>query len=343
MNQKEFAKHLNTFVTNIYIYTNDTGAKKFLQVFGKLNMSKVIKRYYDMMSKYQQDLTKKNNAIFNTPLFILPEIDMSLLWPRLNTEQKDIIWNQMKLLFDISNKIVSNIETLENSSSSDSDKKAFNPYVGIGVTNNECTINTLSSGPTVIPGNDNNQNNGIMTQVTKMLNVDELKKHLSDIDPNNVDDAINNLEGSFKNCVDEKTGDIIHSMLGQIGDKLKTGEIVQGNILQNIMGLIDNVSKDITPRMESEGVNIKNIWESTQNIAMKCEDGKGNKILGNNPMMQYLNTIMAQQINNIPEQNQNPVSEEEYIKKCNDMLKNVGLGNIDIRDMDLGNKKNKKK
>ncbi len=82
------------------------------------------------------------------------------------------------------------------------------------------------------------------------------------------------------------------------------------------------------------------VFNSTKNIANQCKDENGKPIFPENinPFTTLENMMKGNGLGNL--QNMNPnQSQEEYLKQCNQMFKNIGL-DLDMEKM--GNKKKKR-
>jgi len=61
---KNFVGNLFKFISALNRYHPHEGAKKFLEVFDKLDMGKVLLRYLNEMRQYEDQLKNRDEVIF---------------------------------------------------------------------------------------------------------------------------------------------------------------------------------------------------------------------------------------------------------------------------------------
>ena len=90
---------------NLNRYVPNPGCEAILKIYEKLDITIMMIRYLKVCGKYN-DLLKTQakvnievEKIFLEDLVILPDINLSLLWPKLSQGQKDKVWTWLRLVY----------------------------------------------------------------------------------------------------------------------------------------------------------------------------------------------------------------------------------------------------
>lgn len=362
----DFVSNLKSLVLELDAFYSTEGTKEFIKIFSELKFGMVIARYNKISNKCKEQLNKKDESLFQDNKFnILPGINLSEIWKKINDSQKDRIWTYLQILHlssnflmeysrksNISNKPVGLLntsdynkqtkpaktqETQETQGTQETQEASkqltFNPYEGIGVSaplTATYDMNDLMSGPKVLPGEQSqNSSSGIasMLGMGNLLNMDELAKELKNINPEEIEQATNNIKNLLGNNVDKKTSDMLTDMLTNITDELKRepDDANNSNPIDKIVKIAESVAEKMVPKMRAENMDVSKLWKSTQQIASQC--GDGNQMFnGFNPMT-IINTIMNKQMNF--QENMAGKTEEECLQECQNLLKSAGIPNMD--------------
>lgn len=167
--------------------------------------------------------------------------------------------------------------------------------------------------------------------------MEDLAKQLKNITKEQIDQATKSIK-SLLGDVDEGTSEMIDMMLNDITDELKKDDLSNGNPINNLTKIAECVAHKMMPKIDPNKVDMKKVWNSTRNIANKCHDKDGKPIFDgpNNPLSMATNFLEKQmaytQYNNNQSQQSNsnikPMTEEDYAKECQNLLKQLGLPNI---------------
>ena len=326
-----------------------------------------------MLSSNVNLLKNKDTKLFNlkekwddklVKITIIPAIDIGASWNLLDSETQDKIWLYMKALYINSMRMISNVNSSINTNSSIDDflsdykedailsdfwksypetsiiiKKEFNPYVGVGTTNENYGVAQMISGPEVLPDQVQPGIGGVaqMLGVDKMLNMKELSEHLKNLSPDEIEKATTSIKSMLGN-VDEGTSQMIDMMLNDISSELKKEDTASGNPMDNIVKIAETVAKGMMPKIDHNKVDMSKVWNQTKDMANKCQDKDGKPLFqgGSNPLS-LLTGFMEKQMNlhqnkntqsSTNKETQNKMSEADYEKECRKMMKEMGLPNI---------------
>jgi len=211
--------------------------------------------------------------------------------------------------------------------------KEFDPFVGVGVTKKDYSVQDLMESTATIPKETGMSGLGGLTSmlgVDKMFDMSKLTEQLKNISKEDIDEATQNIKELLGNNVDSNTSDMINMMLHDITDELKKENLGEGNPISNIGKIAETVAQKVMPKIDPKKIDMSKIFNSTQNLAKNLADKQGNKIFGDkeNPLA-MLSNIMENQMKNM---NGGKKPSNEDIKKQLDMMKKMGL---DMSDSDM--------
>ena len=334
---KKFVDYLHKFITDLNRYYPNEGCKTFLSVFDKLDIGKVMVRYLHKMRENEAMLNSRDETLFHKPLVLFPHIDLSFLWKFISESRKAKIWTYLQILYVQAEVILNYKESTDNDSSknkvitsmandikTNDNKIEFNPYHGIGSNDQNYNVNDVLEGikdikdEKITPGKMGLGTIASMIGIDKMLNIDELSDQLKNMSKEDIDDATDNIKKLLGPNVDENTSKLISNMLSGIGDELKKETGSSGNAFDSIMKIAENVADKIRPSMQSGDIDMKNLINSTKNLASQCKDSKGESIFGENNPFDMINNIIGNE----------PKTEEQYLAMCNNMLKNINPNSV---------------
>jgi hypothetical protein len=343
----------NNFIVNLYRFLYDLNRyvptkelKELLGVYENLPMDKMCLRYYTIMKHHMSDIKSKNERMFKTPIEVLPNgIDLSLLWPKLSSRQKKKIWVYLEMLYtyceiilvlpetstqDSSIKQVSrNLSSIDNKIELDnkSNEHEFNPYVGVGGSDEQYGIREMFSGPKILPTEGGGLGLGSMTGLlglNNMFDIKELRNQLKNMSSDDIDKATSNLKDLLGSGVSEKTSNLISDMLSNITTELKNTDDDNENPIDSIMKIADKVANNLRPKIKNEGVSMEELLQSTSGLTKNLKDKNGNSLFGggNNPfgMLDQMMSKFAQR-----GKDPNNMTQHECIQECNNMLRSMGM------------------
>jgi len=340
---KNFLTTFYKFVYDINRYVPSTSTQKALEVFNSLDIAKLIFRTYHLLKDNSAKLNNKDETLFQQSFIILPDVDVAVVWPKLIKGQKDKVWTYLNILQIESEFLMNPQQTTQISEpvtvvSVPEEKKPleFNPYVGIGETNNkEYGVTEMYSA---LPAMEDDKPSGPgieaianMIGINKLINIEELTNQLKNMKKEDIESATNSIKGLLGNNVDEKTSDLITSMLTNISDEMKNSEMGEGDPLKKILSIAESVAGKMKPQIEKDNIDVSQLINSTQIFASQCKDKNGKPMFGDkmNPF------ALLGQFAGGAGQGDGTINEEAYAKQCNDMLKTMGINNVDVNNMDM--------
>lgn len=332
----------------------------------------LIDIYFDLLKTNDNKLfslySKQNNKVIK--ITIIPNIDIDSIWNKLDTESQSKIWSYLKYMYIFSSHMVINsgnnianlekINELHHTLSKNYNelytefwekfpdnkiipKPSFNPFVGVGKTNPDYGINDLLSGPKLLPNQVSPGIEGLtqMLGIDKMINLQDLSKQLKNITKEQIDEATKSIKSLLGSDVDENTSDMISIMLSDIKEELsKDNPVADSNPIQNFIKIAETVAHRVMPKIDPKKVDMKKVLNSTKNIATKCQDKNGKPIFNgpNNPLS-LLTNLMERELDKSNKNNtntntdKNKMTDADYAKECQNMLKQFGLPNISAEQL----------
>jgi hypothetical protein len=296
---------------------------------------------------------------------IIPGLDMMYSWYCLSGEERDNLWFYLENMFVSGTKMIHLVNETSTSSFDTKILKEINytrikkdfmtafpeqqivnvmnldvdPFLlGVGSNNNEDfgVENILASTHDIQQGVDAPGIGSMakMLGVDKMLNMEELSKQLKNISKTEIEEATSNIKKLLGSNVDENTSEMIGNILSDITEQLKSNDLGKGDPIQNIISIAEKVAQNALPKIDKNKVDMKKVFESTQNLANNYKDKDGKPILaglgnGANPLA-MLTSLMQNQT-------QGKAPSKEQMKMAQDMMKNLS------KQMDNGKKQDPKK
>lgn len=178
----------------------------------------------------------------------------------------------------------------------------FNPYVGIGESQAEnFGTDQLYAGPEKLPGEEEQSGGipglGMLAGAAGLGNVslDDLQNELKNMSDADLNDATAGLKDMLGSSTDDRTADLFGSMIESITTELKSHDIANGDPLENMMAVAQNVAQKLQGKMSHD--DMEHLVESTKNMAQKHADemGIGGNLDDPNKLMSDLMNKMEQQ------------------------------------------------
>jgi hypothetical protein len=215
------------------------------------NDDKFIKRFMRKFVDLKNDVSNKNDDIFNESLFILKNVDFKEIWDNEKTTEKnkDTIWDYLQSMYVIGETIISdsgkiqklieNFKKVRNKEeieehTDDENKEIYNMIKNLSEKQKSSENN---------PIDENILNNGLIGNLAKELaadiNLDEMGLGI-DKDSDNVGDIFGKLMGGDNPM---KFMNLIQNVGQKIQNKLSDGNIDESKLVEearNMMGMLGN-------------------------------------------------------------------------------------------------------
>lgn len=322
---QNFVTYFQKFIVDLNRYCPSDELNELINIYESLDKKKIMESFYGNVNKYGKEITANNESIFNNNVVIFQGINLKSYWPQLISGQKKKVWIYLNMLLLECNMVIVQKD--------EKDKKemAFNPYEGIGGDNANYGVNEMFSGLKTLdedkpekPGFGSIAN---MVGADKMLNMDKISEQLKNMKPEDIEQATLSIQNLLGSNADPQTSKLIGDMLSTIKGELNDGDISKGNPLDNIMKIAESVATKMKPNIEQEGIDMEGLLASTQNIANKCVDDKGNKLF--NGQMDPMQMLRQMQSGKCGQLNINP----QALAQAQNLLQQMGMGRIDLNKM----------
>lgn len=325
----KFVCVLRDFVTELKAASPSQGIQKFLSKFDSLDMGNIVIRYLNTTRNVENKLKSRDETIFSTQFKPLPGIDISKHWGNLSDEVKEKMWNYLNLMFLLcelmatqsSGDEVSPEKTQELKQLSDSicgNDIEFNPYSGIGKSENFST-ESMFSGPDKLPGQTGGMDSLQKAALSQLVDMDKLKEELKNLNEDKINEASGKIKEMFGGVVDDNTTNMITDMLSAVTKELQ-GTDMSDDPFDSLSSVIGKVSEQMKPKFESGEFDINGFAKSAAEIAKQQDPENGQ--------------LLSDMISSMTNTNEDGEVGEDYINNCNQLLSNMGMGGMDIRNMD---------
>lgn len=224
--QTDFSSTMKQCLTDLYTFTQIESVKKLLDIYDRLDVSKIMFKYLETMENNDRELKNKDEILFSQPIVFFPGIDMSIVWLSLTVEQKNTTWTYLNLLYSTGRVIVSENSQIDDlsmpSSLSDIDsfsydkhttktkqkgnnnldddikKKQQNDFEKVNQTEN-LSSSSLYKNISKLDNVVQNKNNvvDIIEKLNKLDNLDLGSKHSKNKDKKNKKKNINNIDDEY--------------------------------------------------------------------------------------------------------------------------------------------------
>lgn len=321
-------QHYINFVSTFYKFLYDLNRyspteciTKVLEVYKDIDMTKMIFRTHKLLKNIESQINTNDATIFDNELFILPSFDFSQCWLKLNTNQKKKMWMYLTMLLLQTDIFYSN-EVAE--PTPNPTPQEFNPYVGVGnSTNNYCVSDICASIPTI--DEDEQSGSGGLGSIEsvmklmgldKMINMQEITNKLNNMTDDDLDEATMNVKKAFGIEDNTPKAIFIENMVSDLTDEIKNND---GNM--TLPNLIKTMGPIMQSSIDESGVDLKDLTQTAHHFI---------KTQGNNPQF---NTGGINPMKMLEKLTSGNLSKEECEKDCNDMLKDMGMGDVDVSKM----------
>ena len=356
---KNFLTTLYKFLYDLNRYDPSDNLENVLGIYKDLDKSKVIFNVYHLLNDNATMIKNRDDTLFTQPFNILPIVNVSPSWPKLIKGQRDKVMTYLNILLIESSLLIhpppvqnSTLDLNQKNISLDIEGKEqqqalvknanepidIDPFVGVssggtfGVDGLYSTIPSLDEDkPT---GGLSIETISSMIGLDKMVNFGELTEQLKNMKKEDIESATNNMMNMLGNNADPSTKNLISGMLNSVKEELGDQDFSKGNV--NIIALAKRVAERMQPSMNK--CDLTQLLNTTKSFA-SVKDENGNPVFGGddktNPFM-----MMNQLATNIMQtqgkgENLQSINTEEYKKQAMDMLKNLGINNPDMNNLNL--------
>lgn len=357
--QNEFSQQLHNFLSDMYTFTNSDNVKKILDVHEKLHTYKTAKKFMNVVGKYCNEIDERDPSIFSKKMIILPGVDMSKLWNKLDKSQQDKIWLYLQVLFISAGMIVQeNSEESSKNNTTDATNSDdcstvesscnFNPFVGVGNDDSGLSTEDLFNGPANLPcdksdGSLPNFNLSNFIDISKFIDINTIVSKLKEITDEHIDSALIQLKETLGDELNESTINTISDMFKEISNEIKNINTTENIQITDIISLIETIVGKIIPKLQTNNFDVKNLWKIAQSLSSKFQTNSDNE--NENNQIKILSSFMDQQFTMMDNLNKNaenggsPEMEipKEYIDNCNGILNDLGIKGFDLNKLDMEN------
>lgn len=355
--QNDFCLNFKQCLNELYAFTNIESVKKLIDIYDKLDMSKVMNKYLELADKYDRELKSKNDIMFENPITLFPGIDMSVIWKLLNDEQKNIIWSYLQLLYTSGQVILQSIplygfenDALENLSS----ECAFN-FNEPNLCNEHENVKKCDKKPHTLKACNNTESNEkhnkindvttIIDKINKLENLDlGKKKKKMDFDPYV---GVGNVSGKFDindmieniKCKEESDNglfDIVTNMMNNNGG-CENNEVIFEKVAKmlNIDDVVKQIESISTNEIDDTSDKIKDVVKTKfgnesdagnlindiiGNITDEFKKGFGNKKMNSMEKIKNITTGIAEKI--LPKIESSNIQLDEILKSALELHNN---------------------
>jgi hypothetical protein len=275
--QKGFSDELLTFISFIDEIIPTEKTQMIISKYSKLNITKLLTRFHKIMQPLKSQITSRDATIFQQPLFIIPEFNLSFFWENLPDTNKSRVWETLSRLLIYCNIVLDN-SPKETPVAQQTNQQQNNPFFGV------------KGGGTLSVSNIKNsveqsqmEENPLMKMLTSNLNIDKSKLK-------NIDDAtISKMTAEVKNMitphVDGEVSDLIDNMISNIGDELKEVDLSSGEIFPKILNIAEKMSHKLASDAENNKFSHEKLLRSSKAIMNKIGLPEGTDLnkLASNP------------------------------------------------------------
>lgn len=321
-----FVANLHKFVSDLNRYVPNNGCTKFLEVFSKLDMNRILIKYLNSVRPVEIKLKNRDESVFTSKFIPIPGIDLTSLFKQLqNDRQKTKVWTYLQILYvhaemiakygteekekesdtklskdllikniydDVKSNIMNSTDTdTDTQLTTESDTQMmFNPYIGIGSDDTDYSVDDILAGPMSMP--DDGVSKPSFDSMIKLLGVDKML---------NIEALKHQLQNMSEQDIEEATQQV-KAILGDNADNEKTSNLIS-NMLHSIQDELKhgemnnnsnnnpfdsmmNIAEKVAAKMRP---NIKE--EDIEHLAKSAENMNMNinmNMLTNNPQLQHM-------------------------------------------------------
>jgi hypothetical protein len=297
-----------------------------------------VLQFVKKMEPYILNISQKDESLFiDNKITIIENIESSLIWKDISLTNKEIIWKYLQTLYILGityndgnslNTILESINNINNQDSienlNDQAKIIIDMFKNISLNENgengESSNKEESSGENFKDGLEDMLNNSKIANLAKELS-EEIK-----IDGNLTDPA--EIIGNLTNDP-SKMFDLIKTIGGKIQDKISTGSLSEGDLINEAQTMFSKLSNgnmfnnDILKNMAKGmgGMNFGNMFNDDKNRANKNSERLKKKLEEKKKFMERLEKQQKELENNNSEDKNKIIDEIENNNNNNNIKK----------------------
>tara|TARA_Y100000780_G_scaffold153585_1_gene138339 strand:- start:7401 stop:8453 length:1053 start_codon:yes stop_codon:yes gene_type:complete len=334
----QFNTSIRTLFSEMNEFVPTSGISKFFELIDNpdFDHSKLIGMVHFALEDKEDLLKNKDEQLFENQIKLFPGVYVNKLWSKLNDEQKtriflllthtyvlvELMWQETKkepMGNSKRNTINSMMTYLKNEKMTVS--KEFNVYEGIQTDSTEgFGIDDMFSGPDVLP-NKNDDNDSLLNMLPSAdIDLNQLRDQLVNMKKEDIEEATKNIKKMMGGEMNEETSSMIENMLSEITGEIQTTNFNDSNPFEAVQKIAESVAGKMKGKVNDS--NLKNLLNTTGNLAQNVKDENGKKLF-NPAMMGMLNGMMSGKMpKNMPK------SREMDMKAAQQMMNQMGLGNL---------------
>jgi hypothetical protein len=237
-----FIDSLYKFTFDAYRYTKLSELKECLKVFSSLDMN-VVFPHLSMLLDQHKDAIDTGNGM-DLELEFLPKIVLSDIGKKCTPVQKNKLATHLQII------LANNLMTRHAILCPDE----FNPFTG--VTGGGLDVATINQSPMDLPESlKPKDTGGIMSHLTSMINMGELRETLKKMDPEQIRKAMDGFNSILRKDIDKDTADTITNTVVDMGEAMKNIDFEKdgfGGLMKTMNERVQNNFKD--KKVDKEGI-----------------------------------------------------------------------------------------
>ncbi len=262
--EKKFIGVLKMFIDELHSLVPTSETEKLISIFDKLNTDKITKRVYDSLVTIKDEIYSKNPIIFTKPLLILPNIDLSSIWNKIDDDAKGRMWIFLQLLH-IPSCSVCDIEN-------------FNPYMGVegGNISINDICNEIKSNPTFNGYKDGPNMNMFVSKILGSMGFDMnklmegLNEGIKELTDDNIKSASDTIINQF-GISDPNTVNLFNKMFTSVAKQIRTEDLSNEKGIDGFIDVFSKITSNvfeevIKPEIDSGKINVEEISKAQQNM-----------------------------------------------------------------------------
>lgn len=223
----------------------------------------------------------------------------------------------------------------------------IDPFAGIGVQTTGFGVNEMVKN--AVSGVEKYDDKPGISSIAKMmgadklLNMEELRKQLQNINPKELKEASNNIKKLMGSNLDNNSADFIGDILEDITCELKSDKLSGGDAIENIVRVAEAVAQRVMPKMEKKEIDVTKIWQSTGNLAAGIDKMAGGTGSGIGNPINMLTALMQGTLQKSADgKEMSPEEQKKILEESQAMMSKLGM-NMDFGKMfgTMGNKSDK--
>lgn len=318
---KNFVATFYKFLYDINRYVPDQNIEKLLPQYKDLDMVKVLFRVHKLLKSNETFIQNNDSNLFNQGFLILPSINLSLMWSKMNPNQQKKIWTYLNMLLLQTDIFYSSNEEKQ-PAEKPVEKPEFNPYVGIGNSNQDYNVkDMLCSIPTV----DEDEPMDVsridmmmkMMGLDKMLDMSNITDKLRSLTDEDIDKYTEELKIAFGAENDPGVSNFVETMMDGLTSEIKKGDEI------SLPQMLHSLGPKIQESMIENNLDNTKLLNTAKNFAKQHREAGGNTMIGGIDPFAMLEKLTGG----------GPIDEKQCLKDCGDALKQAGLGNFNPAQM----------